>query len=361
MIGRQQGDFRPAHLPLYAAAVYGLLVIYASLHPFLGWKDGGVPLAAFLQAGWPRYWTVFDIVANVLAYLPLGFLLVPALQSWFGRVAACGLAILLGCVLSLTLETLQNYLPSRVASNVDLATNCLGLLAGAIVGARWGASLLDGGRLHRWSVRLVGDGALPHAGLILIGLWLLTQLNPGTLLFGNGDLRGLLAAFDVPHALPYVAEDFPWIEAGVAAGNTLSIGLICSCLLCEWQRLGPFVLVTSAVAVKSVALVLQLGGDGLIWITRGNMAGLVVGATLWLAASFFSYQWRQVLAAISLMLAAVLVNLASENPYHSAMLQTWQHGHFLNFNGLTRLTAVVWPFLAMTWLMMLRASRGTVP
>ena len=61
--------------PLYLALAYAGLIVYASLHPFYGWRDLGVSPFAFLDAAWPRYWTVFDLVTNVIAYLPLGFLL----------------------------------------------------------------------------------------------------------------------------------------------------------------------------------------------------------------------------------------------------------------------------------------------
>ena len=50
---------------------------------------------------------------------------------------------------------------------------------------------------------------------------------------------------------------------------------------------------------------------------------------------------------MALMAGAVLVNLAPANPYSIAALATWRQGHFLNFNGLTRLTASLWPFLTL--------------
>ena len=49
----------------------------------------------------------------------------------------------------------------------------------------------------------------------------------------------------------------------------------------------------------------------------------------------------------------MLVNLAPPNPYSLAALALWRQGHFLNFNGLTRLTASLWPFLALPYLTVL--------
>ena len=82
-------------LPRYLALAYAALVIYASLHPFAGWRDLGVPAFAFLEAGWPRYWTAFDLATNIVAYVPLGSPLFPnpsVIISEYqgGRVVTCG-------------------------------------------------------------------------------------------------------------------------------------------------------------------------------------------------------------------------------------------------------------------------------
>ncbi len=351
--GTGSGDVR-SPLPLYLAAAYTLLVVYASLHPFSGWRDSGVPLTAFLTAVWPRYITNFDIVINVLAYLPLGFIWVATLLSRRGLWLAVALATLLGSCLSLSLETLQNFLPSRIPSNVDLVCNSLGALLGALFGGRWGALLLDGGRLHALSRRLVGSGAMPDAGLVLLALWLLTQLNPETLLFGNGDLRGLLNSLGLLAPPPYLAEQFHWVEASVTAINTLAIGLLSSCLWRTRRVLLPAALIGTALLVKTFSLMLLTSTAGLSWATPGTLAGLAGGLLLWLMAARLPGRARQVLAALSLLLATALVNLAPENPYFSAIMKVWQQGHFLNFNGLTRLASALWPFLALPWLMLLR-------
>jgi hypothetical protein len=66
---------------------------------------------------------------------------------------------------------------------------------------------------------------------------------------------------------------------------------------------------------------------------------------------------RMILAALLIMAATVLVNLAPANPYLAASLKVWQQGHFLNFNGLTRLVSALWPFAALGYLMYLAGSR----
>jgi VanZ family protein len=342
---------RGSPLALYLAVAYALLTAYASLHPLAGWRDTGAPALDFLAAAWPRYYTGFDLAANILAYVPLGFLLVPALQARLGIAAAALLAALAGAGLSLGLETLQNFLPSRVPSNIDLACNGIGAMVGAAAGMNWGRELTDGGRLHRLRMRLVVHGHVADFGLVLLGLWLLAQLNPELLLFGTGDLRTLL---ELP-PLPYSAQRFAVIEAGVTAAGTLAAGLVCWSLLREHNRWLPMALLAAALAVKAFASMLLVSAAQFAhWITPGNMAGLATGAVALLAATWLPPLAQRMLAALALLFATALVNLAPENPYLTASLAVWQQGHFLNFNGLTKLVSSLWPFAALPYLMLPR-------
>jgi hypothetical protein len=52
----------------------------------------------------------------------------------------------------------------------------------------------------------------------------------------------------------------------------------------------------------------------------------------------------------------VLVNLAPPNPYFTETLKVWSQGHFLNFNGLTRLVSAAWPFAALGYLVYLATA-----
>ncbi|MDP2809568.1 MAG: VanZ family protein [Rhodocyclaceae bacterium] len=347
-----------SRFPLTLAIAWTLLAIYGSLYPFAGWSDSGVPLGDFLVAGWPRYFTGFDLATNIAAYVPLGFLWVAALRSRLPAhlpiVATVLAATLIGTSLSLATETLQNFLPSRVPSNVDLACNALGSLLGALAGARWSQSLLDGGRLHALRTRLLLRGTPADAGLLLLLLWLLTQFNPETLLFGNGGLRGLL---DLPTLMPYSAEGFARIEAAIVASHTLTIALVTTLLARCWRRTLVLAIIVVALMAKSFTFLLMMRGvAGLAWATPGSLAGLAAGLLLWLIASPLHARWRQALAASALLLATALVNLAPENPYLASTLQTWSSGQFLNFHGLTKLVSSLWPFLALPWLFLFRTE-----
>lgn len=338
-------------LPPYLTAAYGALIGYASLHPMSGWRAAGVSPFAFLEGGWPRYWTIFDLTVNTLAYLPLGFFLALTLRHLPGRWLAVLLASLLGGLFSFSLEALQTFLPSRIPSHLDLACNALGSLLGALLAARSGSGFFKW--LERGQQRLFAP--LPHieAGLVLLALWLLTQLSPEILLFGTGDLRQLLG---LPSAVAYAAHAFFVIETGITVCNTLAIGLLARILLggsiAPWLTLPAFF--SLALVVRTLAAAILIAPqDAFSWLTPGATLGLLIGAGLLPLALLLPDVPRLAVCGLLLMAGTVLVNLTPPNPYSTIALATWRQGHFLNFNGLTRLSASLWPFFVLPYLTLL--------
>ena len=294
------------------APSYTLLIVYASLYPFVGWRDTGAPVFAFLGAAWPRYWTVFDLVTNVLAYLPLGFFWVAFGQSRWHRWPVAAMVLLAGSGLSLSMELIQNFLPSRVSSNLDFGFNTLGTMLGALAGLRWGSALRHGGSIDTLRARLIVRGRSGDYGLLLIALWLLAQLNPEILLFGTGDLRRLL---DLPASMPFSAERFSTLEATITAANALALGLLGAVLL-ELPRRAPLaalILLTLAVKMLSAAILID-PGEFAHWLTPGNSVGLVIGSASAMVAMSLPRTVQRALAALALLLSTVLVNLAPANP-----------------------------------------------
>ena len=340
-----------SRLPRYLALAYGALIVYASLHPFYGWRDPGLPPFYFFNAGWPRYWTGFDLVINVLAYLPLGFFVTQAPRILQHRWLAVGAAIALGTLLSFSLETLQTWLPSRVASNLDLACNAIGTTIGALLALFLGKRFIDfvDLLLHR----LLAPIHNAEFGLILVGLWLLTQLSPETFLFGAGDLRQLLGIAPV---VPYAAHAFFAIETGIIICNFVAIGLFARTILASEFRPNLALLVFFALAllIRSLAAAILVDPlDAFAWLTPGAGLGLIVGTAILVLSFLLPPPLRIALAGLALMAGTVLVNITPPNPYSAVAIATWRQGHFLNFNGLTRLVASLWPFIALPYLLVL--------
>ncbi|HZO01785.1 MAG TPA: VanZ family protein [Burkholderiales bacterium] len=333
-----------------------LLVVYASLYPFEGWRAVGLSPFAYLTAPWPRYVTAFDVAVNLAGYLPYGLLAVAALRPRVRGIAAFALAAASAALLSFALEAAQSYLPARFASNLDLICN----LAGAALGAALGlglAPLFAEGPLQRQRARAFLHGAEIDFGLMLIALWLFMQLNPAALLFGAGDLRDYLAPWEGRARRP---EFFVLIEAFTTGANLLAVGLLLSLLVAPgWPVRQIFGwLLIAALAVKTAAFAILMRAENFAaFLTYGGQIGLAIGIGGTLAAVALPRTARLAVAAVLLMAATVLVNLTPPNPYLADTLKVWQQGHFLNFNGLTRLVSALWPFAALGYLMFLATRR----
>jgi len=348
---------RPSPLARYLFVAYALLVVYASLHPFSGWRDQGLPPFAFLTARFPRPFHPFDMVANFVGYVPLGFLAVLALHPLLRGRAAVLLVALFALLSSFALESLQLYLPARASSNLDLLANAAGGVFGALAAAA-SRQLLHHQGLHAFRDRLFLPGGRVDLGLVLLGLWLLTQLNPSTLLFGTGDLREW---FRPPPGKLYPAELFVRVEAGVAAANALAVGLMASCLIAPGQpkRLVVLALVGAGLCVHSFAFGLLVSSqDILSWLTPGALFGVATALALLLIAPGLPRTVQLALSGLTLLAATALVNLAPANPYMTATLSLWQQGQYFNFNGATRTVSAIWPFAAMFYVVLLAAERG---
>lgn len=335
-------------------AVYALLVVYASLYPLSGWRGHGLSPLEYLAAPWPRYVVAFDVAADILGYAVLGLLVAFALPPRMRAGPVVAAATLAGAALSVALEATQTYLPARVPSNVDVLCNTAGALAGALFGrlfAPWAPAF--GG----WRARLFLPGVQADIGLALLGLWVFMQLNPATLLFGAGDLRHLLAGPPGPARAP---EFFVAIEAVTAAANLAAAALLASAVAAPGAPVRRLILLllVSALGVKTLAFIIILRAQhSFAWLTPGALQGLAAGLAVALLAVSLPRVARLAAAAVLFMAATVLVNLAPPNPYLAEILKLWHQGHFLNFNGLTRLVTLLWPFAAIGYLIILAARR----
>ena len=119
-----------------------VLIVLVTLFPFdFTWQVGISLGNIFQQFHHPS--NVADFLGNILLFMPLGF----GMTSWLReqripRVTAGIIVVFLSFSLSLTVEILQVFLPSRSPTDSDLVANSLGGFAGYSVFQVWRATIL---------------------------------------------------------------------------------------------------------------------------------------------------------------------------------------------------------------------------
>ena len=356
------------------AWLYAGLILYASLYPFGDWRVPGHSPLVFLVLAWPRYWTGFDLVSNLLGYLPLGLLVFGArVRAGQAPGASVVTVVAIGAALSFTMELLQNYLPNRVASNVDLALNIAGTACGAALGLA--VHLLGG--VARWqAVRerwFIGGSA---GGIALLLLWPFGLLFPAPVPLGLGQVwlrlqDTLRTELDGSVLLDWAG---PWLHAlpphdRLSAGQelaTVALGLMAPCMIAltitapGWRR---FVMLAGAVTLGAAATTLStamnFGPDhALAWRTPNAVAGFALGALL---AALIALLPRRAAAGIGLMVLSALVVLvlqAPADPYFAVSLHAWEQGRFIRFHGAAQWVGWLWPYAALLYLLVRVATRA---
>jgi VanZ family protein len=344
--------------------------------PSRGWRNQEIPPWEFLFAGWPRYWTGFDIAANVAGYVPLGFLLALSFLRrgnvrFFAshpNLAAIGVAVGAGTVLSFCMESLQAFLPSRVASNVDFGLNVAGTLAGAALAA----GLELAGVVDHWS-RFRERWFIPQArgALVLLALWPFALLFPAAVPLGLGQVLERLET-----GLADWLQDTPFLEwlpvrevelqPLVPAAELLCVGLgaFVPCLLGytilrSTGRRAVFALAAIGLGTLVTALSAALSwgpSHAWAWLSMPVRLGLLFG--LMLSLLMLAVPRRGCAAVLLLVLVVHLgvLNAAPASAYFTDTLQAWEQGRFIRFNGVAQWLGWIWPYAVLVYVL-LRVSR----
>ncbi|MEW5786333.1 MAG: VanZ family protein [Pseudomonadota bacterium] len=318
---------------------YGAFLAVGSLHPFTDWQPVSAWSAGFLSAPWPRYITRTDLSTNLLVYAPLGY----ALALWFSprvrRPRGVFMAALAGSLLSFVLESTQQLLPGRIASNLDLLVNSLGALTGALLALHHGRWLRALSAAGRWRGRWFRPGFATSLGLALLALWFLAQFSllpmPGI-----GWLHLHLRPFDrLPDSLAGV--NIPWLLALFL--EMVAVGAFMACLLRPGRYVGAVVLLLlCAFFVKLLAATILLK----LTIVGGVVSLEALAAFLlavWLLLLPVASRHRHALA-LGGVVGSILTRLAlASSPFPATSA--------LNITGLALHLGALWPPLALGWLL----------
>jgi VanZ family protein len=326
-------------------AVWALLIAYASLYPFLPLRLPTVEaVAGFFSR--PRYVSGFDVALNVLAYVPMG-----TLACLYFRQTGEGLkpvfkAAAFGAAFSFVMETCQLFIPGRIASTYDVLANAGGALAGAMVFVDPFYSLATR-PLGELRERVLIPGVWGDAGLVLIMLWLIAQLNPALPFFGAGNIQGDAAGVLQLEVLQWAA----------VAMSIWGFGLFVSALLeGEGTLRVTLVLLSVALWLKFTAASLMLQPHfAEEWVSVGRVAGLAVGILLLAPTRRFGRAGRIYLALILVLAGALFSKIVGAySPLDDFLrLFRWPYGQLASFATLTRFLHEAWPLMALVFLIAL--------
>lgn len=354
------------------ALAWVALTVYASLHPFVGWRWVDMPVKRWLVPPWSPYWTGFDVTANLLAYIPLGALIAGALlREGAPRWRAFAIAVAGGTLLSWSMETLQNFLPTRVSSITDWGLNS----AGTLIGAAGALAVQALGWVDRWQVLRerwfgVRDGAVAFSLLLL---WPVGLLFPPSLPLALGQVLPRINA-----ALAEATAGTPfegWVEAPsdqlwlpLSPGGevlTIALGLLAPVWVAYsvsppgWRRL---VLLAGAVAfglgATTLSTALNFGPDhALAWLTPPVPPAVVAALSLAALLAWLPRRGAAGLGLVAITMMLALVNQAPADPYFAQSLQAWEQGRFIRFHGLAQWIGWLWPYAALGYLLSSVAGR----
>jgi VanZ family protein len=333
--------------------LYLCLVIYTSLTPFNFLSDSHVLPWSWLLAPTPRYIPIFDVITNIVGYLPFGFLMIfslyPRLLKWPAFIGT----LFLGIFVSGCLESLQTYLPTRIPSSIDWYSNTLGVLIGALFALPFSPQWLSGNKAARIRELIFGE----HQGFFLLLLLCpLAQIYPQNAWLGMGDF-----GLQMTRISPFWS--FPLNNASqeilITSLATLSIGSVF--LLGIRKNASPLKLISGLlffmILLKLLISQFQFGQTGASkWWSISVLVGLAIGLLLTFLANFLSRKTLWLLGMTSILGLIILVNILPYNPYFYDLLEQLPQGKMIHINGLFAWISIVWPFLAMMVLLKSRNS-----
>jgi VanZ family protein len=336
---------RSKHLRWMLLGAYVCLVIYVTLYPFTGWRAPGNFHRLRSGAAVDQV-SAADVLANVFLYMPLGFL-----SALGRRVRTIAVILLAALLFSLGVEVLQAFLPGRVASSLDVATNVFGAGAGAVLGTS--AALTQrstGGWRCNLASRLRGDRAawLGIAGLVT---WGCAQLLPFVPSLDVGELKAGLQP--LRYLLQGVRPLDLW-RGAIYAAATIALTITGASVLRMHNRGGAAALYLLAVLPLKVMVVgRQLSPEAL----AGTCVGVTLGVVLWTSSR------RRAVVGAALLVPVYIVAEGLHPGAPNTVLHAFNwiplHAQLTQpVNGLANLADAAWPPFALACLLLRLGTRS---
>lgn len=335
---------------LYLALLaYVAFIVYGSLYPLTHWRMPAHNPLSFLSDPWPRYVTRTDITTNVLVYIPFGLLLGAILYQTMKLRQALIWVTVCGLVFSFVMEYLQMFVPGRNSSYVDIMTNTLGTFIGVLSVRFVEYHTWPSRPLLAWRKRLFLPGLWVDTGLVLLGMWAVSQmsLQVPSLLAGNLHV-GFRPFWESMNDLHLVRLE----QAAIYMLEITALGLFVATMVRPHHRMVPvvFTLFIAVVLLKflAAAMLLKMAVLGRL-LSIEALLGLIAGLALLLAL----LHGRRRPFGVAILVLACFVGAKMlywlANPDTAFLVTEWPvlKNSMLNVTGLAYIFSDIWPFLVM--------------
>ncbi|MDW2983314.1 VanZ family protein [Rhodanobacter sp. KK11] len=328
---------RSKHLRRMLLGACVCLIIYGTLYPFTGWRTPGNFHRLFSAAALDHV-SAADVLANVFLYMPLGFL-----SALGRRLRTIPVILLAALLLSLGVEILQAFLPERVASWLDVATNVFGAGAGAVLATAAAMTHWpDGGWGRNPALRLPGD-RVAWLGMAALAAWGCAQLIP---FVPSLDVSALKAGLQpLWHTLQGARPVDLWCAAVYAAATAVLTITGGSVLRLRNRSGAAAVCLLAVLPLKVLVTGRQLSPEAL----AGTCVGVALGVVLWASGR------RRALVGGALLIPVYIVAEGLHPGAPNIVLHAFNwiplHAQLAEpINGLANLADAVWPPLALACL-----------
>ena len=340
---------RSQHLFLF---LYCLFIIYGSLFPLVGWNAPDQSLSEAWRQSLGRHISRSDLLTNFMVYIPFGFLLSSVWSGRSGNGGRVAVTVLLGSVLSFSLEYIQLYLPARTSSPVDLLLNVLSTLSGALLFCWVGAGSCFGVWLGELRHNRFMRGSTTGIGLLVMALWGAAQLAPFVPSLDVGDLKNGLKP------LWLTLRDLSRFNDARAVAYALNISSLGAILLLimklrnkvpVWLGLycGMVLLMKISIAGRQLSLEALTGLVVGIFVTVGFCRLPKGGVTV---AGIFSVAAALIVEGLRSDLTTVELHSFNWIPFNSQMME--------NVSGIGSIIDGMWPSAALGFFALVHASSG---
>jgi VanZ family protein len=335
-----------ARLRIWLALGYALFIVYSSLSPFTGWREQGLTFVEMLQVPLRMTYTSFDATLNYLSYLPLGLLVALALRARTGATLSILFGTAMGLSLSMSMEYLQLYLPTRFSSNTDIVSNTCGMFTGTLLAVGLASRPRVIERLELWRIKFFFQGKDMDFGLALLTLWIFGQLNPSLPLLGNVFISEVARQ-------PFVtipSQPFDGWESVAVTLNLLMLSTLLMTVLRKPRHViaSTFLVLSLVIVVKFVSAALLLRSWALlVWINSEAIFGMLLGISLIIIQLKLTRTGAIRVGGIITLSYLLIVNFVIDGNAPSAAMSVyhWHYGHLLTYNGLAQTILLVFPVL----------------